>query len=82
MSSVHLPITPKGRATVERFHRVFPVPTCETAASDRAARETVAALSNAGVVGRSSENPFLDSILRACDREVARFVPAAVEVAA
>lgn len=72
--------------TVERFHRVFPVPTRETAASDRAARETVAALSNAGVVGRSSENPFLDSILRACDREVARFVPGvvpgAVEVAA
>lgn len=60
----------------ERFSRVFPVPTPEFSAADRACRARVAELENVGLVGRSEDTAFLDAILVNCDRQVGRLLGA------
>ncbi|MGE0785391.1 MAG: NAD(P)/FAD-dependent oxidoreductase [Sandaracinaceae bacterium] len=62
------------RAWVERFPKTFPVPTPELADAERAVRASLAELENVAVVSRTPQTPFLESLLRATDREVSRLL--------
>lgn len=68
---------------VERFARVFPVPTPELVAASERCRDACSGWRNVGLVGRTDDAPFLDGILRVCRDEVERSLrEAQVEVAA
>jgi len=67
---------------VERFARVFPVPTPALAEASEACRATCDRWSNVGLVGRTDDAPFLDGILRGCEAEVQRLLEAAAVGAA
>ncbi len=54
----------------ERFKNVFPVPTPELGAADKACRAAAEELENVALVGRSEDAAFLNMILFNCQRQV------------
>lgn len=63
-------------SAVERFPKVFPVPTPDLSAAMRACEAEMSRFANVAHVGRTADAAFLDVILRRCDSETARLLGA------